>query len=408
MSSFIENIAKITSQNSLLNSGENKNQVSFEEIKFAENLQNIIQPGDIIITKTPTTVYNIVRKLTKSEYDHVSIVLDKQNVIHIAPPQIRLINSQIFLTQKHKPIIIRANLSENQINDFLQNLMSQQNLNYDYNECLKLLGLKFLNNFVVLEKIPNITAQSSIIYKKKICSDLVFYCLAMVSQEFKNCLQNYVYDLDFYKFGNFSPDDLIILFCKDKSKLFSLVHGEQRHIQNVKCLKLQNEKKLKKKKEIKKAESLEEDDDELIKLLGLTKISTNLDHKQNQQNIQNQNITQNDSQNQNQNQNQFNEKLLKSQLKRFQNEAQIILDNYNQEGHNFFVKTKSLVDKFLVLANYNKFFTFPFINKLVQQQISKQNRGFLNSQLFGYQEKNISSNLWQFIKVNFIIFEQYL
>lgn len=86
-----------------------------------------IQPGDIVLTKTSSNFYGVVRKLMDSEYDHVSVFLDSASVLHISPPRVRIIPSNIFLMRKMEPLIIRPQLKEGELEAFIAKLKSFEN-----------------------------------------------------------------------------------------------------------------------------------------------------------------------------------------------------------------------------------------------------------------------------------------
>ena len=50
---------------------------------------------------------NMGRKIINITYDHVSVLLNKDEALHISPPKIRIISSRHFLMKKMEPLIIR-------------------------------------------------------------------------------------------------------------------------------------------------------------------------------------------------------------------------------------------------------------------------------------------------------------
>ena len=56
-----------------------------------------IQPGDIILVKTPNFFYETLRKLYKTEHDHAVLIVDAQRCLHISYPKARLVPLEQFL-----------------------------------------------------------------------------------------------------------------------------------------------------------------------------------------------------------------------------------------------------------------------------------------------------------------------
>lgn len=98
---------------------ENNKLFTMKEFLESEELKERIQPGDLVLTKTTNGVYGVARKLMGSEYDHVSVFLDKKSVLHISPPKVRIIPSNIFLMSRMSPLIVRPNISDAERTDFV-------------------------------------------------------------------------------------------------------------------------------------------------------------------------------------------------------------------------------------------------------------------------------------------------
>lgn len=47
----------------------------------------------------------------KINYDHVTVILSKEQALHISPPKIRILKPNYFLMKKLSPIIIRPKLN---------------------------------------------------------------------------------------------------------------------------------------------------------------------------------------------------------------------------------------------------------------------------------------------------------
>jgi hypothetical protein len=71
---------------------------------------------------------------------------------------------------------------------------------------IQIFGLKSLSNVVSLNNVPTLGREN--IAKRKICTDLIFFSLAVTSENFLACLKRNLQLLDFSKIGSFSPDDM--------------------------------------------------------------------------------------------------------------------------------------------------------------------------------------------------------
>lgn len=57
--------------------------VSSEQIQRLAPRKTVLQPGDLILVRTPGTFYEFFRRLSRQPYDHVSIMMDSNLFLHI-------------------------------------------------------------------------------------------------------------------------------------------------------------------------------------------------------------------------------------------------------------------------------------------------------------------------------------
>ena len=67
----------------------------------------MVQPGDIILIKTPSMVYSGLRNLFRYECDHALVVVDQERCLHISYPRAKLVPTWSYLQISKEPIIIR-------------------------------------------------------------------------------------------------------------------------------------------------------------------------------------------------------------------------------------------------------------------------------------------------------------
>ncbi|KAL4472285.1 hypothetical protein ABPG72_011646 [Tetrahymena utriculariae] len=229
---LMQNLVKLISPDSMAFNEENFKQYTMKEFIQSEELKKEIQPGDIVLTKTSSNVYGIVRKMMDSEYDHVSVFLDQQNVLHISPPKVRIIPSNIFLMRRMGPFIIRPNLDTQERNYFIDRLKTFENQSYDYKGLIRIFGLK------TIQHLFNMSSSSSyLLYnldkaktmKRKICTDLIIFTLAQSSKKFMEALKKNIYNLNFAFVGAFSPDDFKYLTVKERN-LFQIIYPTEKDL----------------------------------------------------------------------------------------------------------------------------------------------------------------------------------
>mmetsp|Transcript_19447 Transcript_19447/g.26308 ORF Transcript_19447/g.26308 Transcript_19447/m.26308 type:complete len:97 (-) Transcript_19447:1112-1402(-) len=66
-----------------------------------------VQPGDIILVKTPSVFYEAIRKLYSTEHDHAILVVDSERCLHITYPKARLVPVHQFLHPSRAPVLIK-------------------------------------------------------------------------------------------------------------------------------------------------------------------------------------------------------------------------------------------------------------------------------------------------------------
>lgn len=90
-----------------------------------------VQAGDIILTRTPGTFYGCFRKMAGQTYDHLAIVMDSQQFLHVGPPRIRLLPVPLLLSDARSPLIVRPDLSPQQRKHLLAELSGMVGAPYD-------------------------------------------------------------------------------------------------------------------------------------------------------------------------------------------------------------------------------------------------------------------------------------
>ncbi len=92
----------------------------------------MLQPGDLILIKTPSSIYEAFRRIGESHFDHIvrvvcnimlqAVVLDEHSSLHISYPSAKVVPTILFTHKKKTPMIIRPRLNDLERNQFLNNL----------------------------------------------------------------------------------------------------------------------------------------------------------------------------------------------------------------------------------------------------------------------------------------------
>ena len=85
-----------------------------EKAKAIELAQSV-KPGDLILVKTPNRMYEAMRRIYATPYDHVVVVVDEVRCLHISFPIAKLVPTYMFTDLKREPLVLRPNLTEEKL-----------------------------------------------------------------------------------------------------------------------------------------------------------------------------------------------------------------------------------------------------------------------------------------------------
>ena len=91
-----------------------------------------VQPGDIILVKTPTFMHTKIREFSNSVYDHCIVILSKSehenskepgkyslNCLQISYPKVKQCEAWPFMISCRQPMIIRPKISQENMKQFI-------------------------------------------------------------------------------------------------------------------------------------------------------------------------------------------------------------------------------------------------------------------------------------------------
>lgn len=89
----------------------------------AKMAEHQVQPGDLILVRTPNVFYEAMRKLYSTRHDHLVVVIDEERCLNITYPKAKLVPVKPFLQMKRDPLVIRVRwTNEAQRQQFISNV----------------------------------------------------------------------------------------------------------------------------------------------------------------------------------------------------------------------------------------------------------------------------------------------
>jgi len=185
---------------------------TIQEFKESQELKKLVEPGDIVITRTPGPLHASIRKIYNMIYDHLAIIIDSESILHIAPPKVRLLSSNVLLMKKRHPLILRMNIPKEEKTLLISELLKCVGDDYNYIRVMKLSGSVLL--YKVIGQEPNFhkkILEKNLKNKQTICSDLIVYASMDASPIVRKFIEKSFKSLVVSKYGSFSPDDFKVL-----------------------------------------------------------------------------------------------------------------------------------------------------------------------------------------------------
>ncbi|MBS1122542.1 MAG: hypothetical protein H6Q90_4770 [Deltaproteobacteria bacterium] len=142
----------------------------------------MVQPGDLVLVRSPGAIFAAGRRLTGNAYDHIAVVVQDDQTVNIDKPMSRRLPASRLLRSKLHPLVLRPAWRDEAARDgFVRWMESLVDLKYDARRTLRLLGSLALRRAGIV--VPLIRPQPSA--RRWICTDAVLLGL-----------ERYVSDLD--------------------------------------------------------------------------------------------------------------------------------------------------------------------------------------------------------------------
>ena len=200
---FVEYLANILAIESVIGLARDV-KMTFEERLQAQDKATMLQPGDLILTKTPSCIYQMFRNLGgPSDYDHISVVLDETYSLHISYPRAKKVPTTLFTHIKREPMVIRPLFQTPEHKETFIKALQYEALGrqYDMNRVVHML-------FSI--QVYNLGKYNDKKTDKVVCSHQIYRCLRDSMPSFKRQVKEDK-SLEYHKYGTFSIQDFVRL-----------------------------------------------------------------------------------------------------------------------------------------------------------------------------------------------------
>jgi hypothetical protein len=173
----------------------------------------MVRPGDIILLRTPGKLYKLARTTAQNPFDHVVIVMKSgAQVLHVSPPEARLLPLSKVMEPKFEPLALRPSLGPAELEIFLSSAENVIGTRYNSSRTFALLFRLGLEAHAGIQPSKPLTKRG-LLKNGAICTDVVLSSLCHASVEFHNAVMgsesSVSNELDYIKHGAGSLRDLI-------------------------------------------------------------------------------------------------------------------------------------------------------------------------------------------------------
>lgn len=168
------------------------------------DLYEKLEPGDIVLIKTPGAAYAAWRRLSCSPYDHVAVMLENKDTFNIVYPVAKKLPASFFFRSGKTPLVLRPVWqNQSQRRDFTDMMEKLEGMHYN-----ALRGIIGVINMVTYNRLrvripvktPGMTS------KTWICTDATLLYLETCMHGFSKMR---TLNLDLFRLGYTSTNDFI-------------------------------------------------------------------------------------------------------------------------------------------------------------------------------------------------------
>ncbi|HSD88863.1 MAG TPA: hypothetical protein VLB44_15150 [Kofleriaceae bacterium] len=108
-----------------------------------------LEPGDLVLVKSPGLVFRLGRTIGGNPYDHVGVVVSNGQTINIDKPSARLLPVERLVRARLRPLVLRPVWESPEARDrFVAWIESLSGREYDVRRTLRLIGRLMLKRFL--------------------------------------------------------------------------------------------------------------------------------------------------------------------------------------------------------------------------------------------------------------------
>lgn len=183
------------------------------------------QPGDLILVKSRGPIYSVGRRLTGNRYDHIAVLLDKQETLNIVRPRAILLSVRTLFKPRNTPLILRPQWrNARQCEDFVLAMRAFSGIAYDVRKTLRGILYSLLHTWFAI-RIP--MPKSHISSSRWICTEAIIVTLCLTFPEFK-AIDSLT--LDYNRLGFATTNDFLRIAGQLPDVLQVVIPEQPRHL----------------------------------------------------------------------------------------------------------------------------------------------------------------------------------
>ncbi len=167
-------------------------------------IEHKVQPGDLLLIRTPGRIYSLGRKLTRNAYDHVAVVINEGKTLNIVPPRAVVVPVELMSHARRAPLILRPVWkTPQQACDFVAAMGQLEGVSYALRHTLAGITLVMLRTWfgisIRMKPLPEDTQRWT-------CTEAILLYLTRTIPGFREIQE---IPLDYFSIGFATTNDLL-------------------------------------------------------------------------------------------------------------------------------------------------------------------------------------------------------
>jgi len=162
------------------------------------------QPGDLVLVRTKGVSFAIARRLVRSNYDHIAVVMHDDETLNIVRPRTVMLRLSTIGKPQNAPLVLRPNWhSPKQREEFMAEMQRFVGTTYDARKALLGVFVTFLRTWLGLKLCLSRRDAST---DKHICTEAILFSLIKTLPDFSAIEGT---ELDYYALGFATTNDFL-------------------------------------------------------------------------------------------------------------------------------------------------------------------------------------------------------